>query len=558
MLLNLYVKNVALIEEGDIQFDKKLNILSGETGSGKSVVLDSINFVLGSKADKTMIRYGCDEAVVKAEFYIGDNPSVRSVLEEMDIDSGDENMIISRRLTQDGRGSIKVNGSSITAGMLKKVASRLVDVHGQSEHFFLLNESNQLCVIDSLCGEKLEKAKEELYTLLEDKRRYEKSIADLGGSEQEREQKLDLLAYQIGEIERAEVKEGEIAELQSRKKILDNAEKVIEALGTAKGLFGDDNSCVDMISAAKRQIASVADVGEEYSELSDRLENLFIEAEDISDTLSDMLENFSFDGEEAQRVEERLALYKKLIKKYGSDESEILKFYDMAKKSYDSLNDAALELEKLNAKIEKVNGEIFGVCRKITEIRKAAAESFCKEVVSQLKTLNIPHAAFFVQFEDYDGGASVTSNGADKIRFMFSANKGEPAKPLSKVISGGEMSRFMLAVKTNLKNVNGITTYIFDEIDAGISGATAKSVADKFVAISNDTQIIAVSHLPQVCAAASSQFLISKSDAHAKTVTSIKRLTREERIAEIVRLTGSIVTEAAKVHADELLKQFGN
>lgn len=558
MLLNLYVKNVALIEEGDIQFDKKLNILSGETGSGKSVVLDSINFVLGSKADKTMIRYGCDEAVVKAEFYIGDNPSVRYLLEEMDIDSGDENMIISRRLTQDGRGSIKVNGSSITAGMLKKIASRLVDVHGQSEHFFLLNENNQLCVIDSLCGEKLEKAKAELNTLLEDKRRYEKSIAALGGSEQEREQKLDLLAYQIGEIERAEVKEGEIAELQSRKKILDNAEKVIEALGTAKGLFGDDNSCVDMISAAKRQIASVADVGEEYLELSDRLENLFIEAEDISDTLSDILDNFSFDGEEAQRVEERLALYKKLIKKYGSDESEILKFYDGAKKSYDSLNDATLELEKLNANIEKVNGEIFGVCRKITEIRKTASENFCKEVVSQLKTLNIPHAAFFVQFEDYDGGANVTSNGADKICFMFSANKGEPAKPLSKVISGGEMSRFMLAVKSNLKNVNGITTYIFDEIDAGISGATAKSVADKFVAISNDTQIIAVSHLPQVCAAASSQFLISKSDVQSKTVTSIKRLTREERIAEIVRLTGSIVTEAAKVHADELLKQFGN
>ncbi len=558
MLSNLYVKNVALIEEGDIQFDKKLNILSGETGSGKSVILDSINFVLGSKADKSMIRYGCDEAVVKAEFYIGDNPSVRAVLEDLDIDCDDDSMIISRRFSQDGRGSIKVNGTAVTAGMLKKIASRLVDVHGQSEHFFLLNEGNQLSVLDSLCGEKLEEVKAELANLLEQKRGYLNSIKLLGGSETERAQKLDLLAYQITEIERAEVKEGEIEELQSRKKILDNAEKVVEALGTAKGALSDDNGCLDILSSAKRQISSIADVGEEYSSLSDRFENLFIEAEDISDTLSDMLDNFSFDGEEAQRVEERLALYKNLIKKYGTDESEILKFYNNAKAQFDALNDAAEELEKLNKMIEKVDSDIYGICRRITAIRQEASEKFCDEVVKQLKTLNIPHAQFFVQFEEYDNTATVTANGADKICFMFSANKGEPAKPLNKVISGGEMSRFMLAVKTNLKNINGITTYIFDEIDAGISGVTAKSVADKFVAISKDTQIIAVSHLPQVCAAASSQYLISKSDGESKTVTNVKRLSREERVTEIVRLTGSLSTEAARVHADELLKQFGN
>lgn len=558
MLSNLYIKNVALIEEGDIQFDKKLNILSGETGSGKSVILDSINFVLGSKADKSMIRYGCDEAVVKAEFFIGDNPAVRTVLEEMDVDCDDDLMIISRRFSQDGRGSIKVNGSAVTAGMLKKIASRLVDVHGQSEHFFLLNEGNQLSVIDNLCGEKLVSVKDELARLLAEKRGYLESVKLLGGSEQERAQKLDLLAYQIGEIERAVVKEGEIEELRARKKVLDNAEKVVEALGTAKGVLSDDSGCLDLLSSAKRQLSSIADVGEEYSNLSDRLENLYIEAEDIGDTLSDMLDNFSFDGNEAQRVEERLALYKNLTKKYGADEAEILKYYDDAKAQFDALNDATEELEKLNKNIEQVNSRIYCVCRQMTELRQRTSESFCAEVVNQLKTLNIPHAQFYVEFEKYDESTSVSSNGADKISFMFSANKGEPAKPLNKVISGGEMSRFMLAVKTNLKNINGITTYIFDEIDAGISGITAKSVADKFVAISKDTQIIAVSHLPQVCAAASSQYLISKSDGESKTVTNVKRLSREERVSEIVRLTGSLSTEAARVHADELLKQFGN
>ncbi len=558
MLLNLYIKNVALIEEGDIQFDKKLNILSGETGSGKSVILDSINFVLGSKADKSMIRYGCEEAVVRAEFSTNDNASVKALLTEMDIDCDDESIIISRRLTQDGRGSIKLNGVTITAGMLKKVASRLVDVHGQSEHFFLLNEGNQLSVVDSLCGDKLSELKLKLAEQISNKKDCLNKISQLGGSEQERAQKLDILSFQINEIERAEVKEGEIEDLKARKKILDNAERVMQALGAVKSILSDDNGCIDLLSTAKRQLSPIADVGEDLSNLSDRLENMFIEAEDMGDTLSDMLDNFTFDGEEANFVEERLALYKKLIKKYGSNESEILSFYEDAKQKYDALNDAADELIKLNANIEKTDKSILEICRQITATRKATCTTFCKEVVDQLKTLNIPNAQFFVNFEAYEGVESVNQNGADKICFMFSANKGEPAKPLNKVISGGEMSRFMLAVKTILKGINGITTYIFDEIDAGISGVTAKSVADKFVTISQETQIIAVSHLPQVCAAASSQFLISKSAGELKTVTSVKKLNREERVAEIVRLTGSIYTDAAKAHANELLKQFGN
>ncbi|MGN0812746.1 MAG: DNA repair protein RecN [Candidatus Coproplasma sp.] len=558
MLSNLYIKNVALIEEGDIQFDKKLNILSGETGSGKSVILDSINFVLGSKADKSMIRYGCDEASVKAEFSTEDNPTVKSLLREMDIDCDDDTIIISRKMSVDGRSSIKLNGSSITAGMLKKVASHLVDVHGQSEHFFLLNEANQLSVVDSLCGEELIGLKERLSENLHTKKECLNKIAMLGGSEQERAQRLDLLSYQIKEIENAEVKAGEIEELKARKKVLDNAERIMQALGAAKGLLSDDNGCIDLLSTARRQISQIADVGEEYSALSDRLENLFIEAEDIGDTLSDLLDNFSFDGQEASFVEERLALYKNLIKKYGSDEGQILSYLEQAKSKFEALNDAAEELVKLNLQIEQLDKQMLCVCNQITLTRKKACESFCGNVVGELKTLNIPNAQFFVEFEQYDSVEGVTANGADKICFMFSANKGEPPKPLNKVISGGEMSRFMLAVKTILKGINGITTYIFDEIDAGISGETAKSVARKFIAISQQTQIIAVSHLPQVCAAASSQFLISKSDKDSKTITSVKKLSREERITELIRLTGSISTDAAKAHADELLRQFNN
>lgn len=559
MLERLYVKNIALIDEAEIEFDGRLNVLSGETGSGKSVLLDSINFVLGSKADKGMIRYGTDEAVVRAEFTIPDDGAAAKVLEEFDIDC-DGSVLISRKFTDGGKGAIKVNGVPVTAAMLKKIAAHLVDVHGQSEHFFLLSEANQLTVVDSLCGEKLSVLKSELSALLAEKRDLIKRISELGGSERERAQKLDILSYQINEIKNAGLKVGELETLKAKKRLIDNAEKVIGALNSIKQILNSDDGCNDLLSSACRQAANISDVGEEYEKIYERLENLAVETEDVSQTISDLAENFFFDEREAQETDERLTLIKSLIKKYGSDEESVLSFLSEAERQYDALNDAAETLEKINLQIKKIDGEIFEVCLKMTEARKEKCKLFCAEVEEQLKSLNIPNAKFSVEFTEYSqGDAEVTANGADKICFMFSANRGEPPKPLSKVISGGEMSRFMLAIKTRLKDLNGISTYIFDEIDAGISGVTAKSVADKFISISRDTQIIAVSHLPQVCAAASAQYLISKSDtADGKTITSVERLSRGRRVEELVRLTGSISTDAAKAHAEELLKQFNN
>ena len=559
MLERLYIKNVALIEEADVRFDGKFNVLSGETGSGKSIILDSINFVLGSKADKSMIRYGAFEASVKAEFTIDGDGAAAEILKEFDIEA-DDVVIISRKFNMDGKGGVKINGNSVTASMLKKIASHLVDVHGQSEHFFLLSENNQLSFIDGLCGEKLVSKKGELSKLLSEKKECLSRISALGGSERERSQRLDLLSYQISEIEGAALSDGELDKLRAKKKFFDNAERIISAIGGISELLSADNGCCDMLSAAHKLSAGIADVGEEYASICDRLDNLLIEANDLSETVSDVADGFSFDEGEARAVEERIALIKGLIKKYGADENSVLSYLQEAKALHDSLNDAAAELEKLNDKIRRLDGNIFNVCRQITEIRKDACKGLCANVENELKTLNIPNAKFFVDFKEYDEeNIAVTASGADGICFMFSANKGEPPKPLSKVISGGEMSRFMLAVKTQLEGLNGISTYIFDEIDAGISGVTAKTVADKFVSISKNTQIIAVSHLPQVCAAANAQFLISKSDGKdGKTVTEIKLLDGGERIDEIVRLTGSISTDAARRHAKELLEQFGN
>lgn len=557
MLHRLYIKNIALISEAELEFDKNFNVLSGETGSGKSVILDSINFVLGSKADKTMIRYGEQDAIVRAEFFVDENSSAVKKLNELDIES-DGVISITRRLSLDGRGGIKINGNSVTGSMLKSVSQHLVDVHGQSEHFFLLDEGNQLRVIDEISGTQADDIKAILLKNLSVKRELKSKIAELGGDEADRERKLDVLKYQINEIESANLYEGELEELKAKQNIILNTEKILSAVEGVRAVLSDDGGCLDCVSTAKHYLNGISSYSDDYSELALRLEGLYAETADIAETISDIAETLSFDEHEAERIDERIALIKGLQKKYGAGETEVLNYLKSAQNKFEVLSDGAEAVEKLNKELEKIDKEIYIACCKLTEIRKKVSAGFCKAVTEELKTLNISDAKFEVIFSEYnESSANLNSaDGSDKVCFMFSANKGEPLKPLSKVISGGEMSRFMLAVKTQLKDVNGISTYIFDEIDAGISGYTARAVAEKFIKISKNTQILAVSHLPQVCAASSAQFLIYKEEENGKTFTKIKRLDEESKIDEIIRLTGSVNSEAARKHAIELIKGF--
>ena len=557
MLQRLSIKNVALIDSADISFSDGLNVLSGETGAGKSVILDSVNFVLGAKADRSMIRYGETECMVKAEFSVSEDSLALAELREMDIESDGE-IVISRRFSDSGKNAIKINGNTVTATMLRRVTDFLVDVHGQSEHFYLLSESNQLKTLDEVVGNGLTELKESLLKLLQERKDVDERISMLGGSVAERGRRLDILRYEIDEIEAVGLKDGEEEELLAKRNKINHLEKIISVIKEATGAMSGEGGVYDGIGVAKRAVGSIARLDDSYAELAERLESLLAEADDIAETLSDMGSELYFDERESEETESRLDSIRSLKRKYGGSFAEINEYLQKSKEEFELLSDCEGQYEILTTKRKKVLKEIYQLCLRITELRKKKGLEFCKRVTEELKTLNIQSAAFDIEFKEYteEDAERANGNGLDSVCFLFSANAGEPLKPLGKIISGGEMSRFMLALKTQLKGVNGICTYIFDEIDAGISGKTAKVVGEKFARIAQNTQIIAVSHLAQIASMSDLSLLIEKKEENGKTHTQVKTLSETEKTLEIVRLLGGENEDGiAKRHAEEMIKQ---
>lgn len=557
MLSKLTIKNVALIENAEINFGEGLNVLSGETGAGKSVILDSVNFVLGAKADKTMIRHGEAECLVKAEFFVSEKAKAVDALRELDIDSDGE-IIVSRRFSENGKNVIKVNGNTVTATMLRKITDSLVDVHGQSEHFFLLKESNQLKLLDDVIGLLIREKKTYLAQLLQEKKDIDERIALLGGDEQERSRRLDLLRFQMDEIERVDLQDGEEEELLAKRNKMQNLEKIITALQEATQALSGEYGVLDGLRGVSRALTGVAKLDESYAAVYDKIENVAMEAEDVSERITDLADELYFDENEAEQTETRLDAIKALKRKYGADKTAIDAYLNKISAEYELLSDCEGQFTHLMSEKRKVLRKIFDVCQDITKIRKTQGSAFCHRVIEELKTLNILHAQFDIAFNDYTESDAIhaTQNGLDNVTFMFSANAGEPMKPLGKIISGGEMSRLMLAIKTQLSEINEISTYIFDEIDTGISGITAKVVGEKLAVIAKNTQVIAVSHLAQIAVMSDNEFLIEKREENDKTMTYVQELDENGKRLEVVRLLGGTnQQEIALQHAEELLKQ---
>ena len=555
MLAKLTVKNFALIENAEIIFTDGMNVLSGETGAGKSVIIESINFVLGGKPDRAFIRHGTEECSVTAEFDVSDNPSIGDIFDELDFDKEDV-LIISRKFSVMGKSSVRINGNSATIGMLKKFTSHLIDVHGQSEHFELLSTSNQLKLLDKYGGEEIAAIKNELKSNYNAFRTVNDELEELGGNEDHRLIRLDVLDFQIKEIEDCAVKEGEEENLLAIRERIIQKERLLTALSAVKSAISDEGGVSDILGNAVRSVQSVSQFGQEYEDLYSRLSAVYSETEDISETAGEIEESLSEEGLDPDALEERLEKIKKIKKKYGGSFEEINVFLENAKSEKEILENFNETAEKLLLESEKLKDVLYKNYASLDNVRRKYAKQLENNVLAELAELKMDKSKFAIVFSalpDKSDCKFDSANGANEVEFFFSANLGEPLKPLSSVISGGEMSRFMLSVKAQSAKYNDISTFIFDEIDAGISGAVAKVVARKLCRISKEVQVIAISHLPQITSFADNNLLIYKHEKDGLTYTSVKKLSDVEKTAEIVRLVGGTTDNASATALAESL-----
>ncbi len=556
MLQKLIIENIALIDSAEICFSNGLNVLSGETGAGKSVIIESLNFVLGAKADKSLIRSGQKECSVIAEFDVQNNDAIINVFDELEIEK-DDTLLISRKFNIDGKSSIKVNGNTVTASMLRKFTSVLVDVHGQSEHFNLLKESNQLALLDNYGGQEILDIKQSLFVEYNKLKELNKTLQSFGGDESQRLIRLDILNYQIDEIAKASLEDGEDEKLLVIKEKLNNQERIFNALNLVNQSISDEGGVEDILSSASKMLSTISDYDENYSKLYDRLEGVFADLSDISNTANSLMDSFDVCEYNPYEIDSRLDLIKALKSKYGGSIAEIKEFMENATLEKEKLENFAEQIERLEKEKTQVSINIFELYTKLNAKRQHYARIFENNILDELQSLGMKNAQFKINFAKtptFEECSFNSANGFDIVEFMFSANLGEPLKNLSMVISGGEMSRFMLSIKAQTARFSDVSTFIFDEIDAGISGNVARVVAEKLAKISFDTQIIAISHLPQVSAMADNNLLIEKHESVDKTTTTVKSLSDEEKIYEIIRLVGGDKnSKTAHEHAKDLI-----
>lgn len=556
MLQKLRIKNIALIDECVIEFESGLNTLTGETGAGKSIIIDSLNFVLGARGDKSLIKSGTDVAKVDAIFST-DDEDVFSILSDVGIEK-DSTIIVSRTMSLAGKNECRINGEVVPLSVIKKVTSRLVDVFGQNDQQFLLDSKQHLSFLDSFDGEILQADKDELGEQLNLLSDIKKSIQLIGGDGEERLRNIDILKYQINEIASSNLKDGEEDELFERKNVLKNSEKIIEKFNEFDYLSDGQVSIVSNLKSMANILNSLGEYLPECDNFSDRINSAKLEVEDVVESVKDISSRFEYNENELNDIEERLDLIKTLERKYGSSIADILKFQQNAVENLAKLENATEELQQLNAKRTDCLEHIFVIATHLTEKRQKVAKEFEKRIIEQLKKLGMKSADFKVNFRTYDRSnieSIISCDGADDIEFLFSANLGEPLKPLVKIISGGELSRFMLAFKTVINNfVN--KTYVFDEIDTGIGGGVGTVVAKQMTQIAQINQVLCVTHLAQISCFADNMLKISKYEADGRTFTSVKPLVGSEKVEEVMRLIGTNeVSEWAYKHAEELIRE---
>lgn len=548
MLSLLHIENIAVIECADISFDRGFNVLTGETGAGKSIVIDAISAILGERAYRDMIRTGTERASVRAVFT--EVPEF-SWFAENGVEY-DPETVISREIHLDGKNICRVNGTLVNVTSLHKLGIQLINIHGQHDSAALFDEENHLAFLDAFADNgKLRASYGERYEAVAKLRR---EISSLTMDEGEKLRRMENLKYQIAEIEKAELEPGEDDRLEERRKVLQNAEKLSNGMETAvECLYGgeDSDGASGLLAQAEYALARLSRFSDSFAALHDRVSDLMYQVQDAAEEVRDARDSLSYSAEELEQIESRLDVIHKLRRKYGATCEDILEYLDKAKKELDEIEFADDKLERLKKNLKKAEKEAWDAALALRENRQQAADTMSKRILSELAQLDMPRVQFACRFTETE----LTANGADAVAFYMSANAGEALKPLSRVASGGELARIMLAMKNVLAEKDQVATLIFDEVDTGVSGRAAQKVAEKLRSVAVHKQVLCVTHLPQLAALANTHLLIAKSERDGRTYTSVTPLDMEGRKRELARIIGGAnITETTLKSAEEMLR----
>ncbi len=548
MLSLLHIENIAVIECADISFDRGFNVLTGETGAGKSIVIDAISAILGQRAYRDMIRTGTNKASVRAVFT--DVPELSWFA-----DNGveyDPETIIQREIHLDGKNVCRVNGSLVTVSILNKLGLQLINIHGQHDSASLFDEANHLTYLDDFAGnQRLRSEYFETFSAVDKLRR---EINRISMDEGEKLRRMETLKYQIEEIEKANLTAGEDEELEARRKVLQNSEKIADGLNDAvENLYGGDDTdgAATLLSIAERALARISKFSEDIASLHEKVADMMYQVQDVAEIARDVRDDLAYSADELERIESRLDVIHRLRRKYGVSCVDILAYLEKAKQELDEIEFADDHIERLKKKLKKAEKAAWDAALTLRENRKETAEKLSARILTELAQLDMPKVQFACQFTELE----LTANGADAIAFYMSANVGEALKPMSKVASGGELARIMLAMKNVLAEQDKVNTLIFDEVDTGVSGRAAQKVAEKLKAVARNKQVLCVTHLPQIAAMGDIHLLIAKGERDGRTYTTVTPLDIEGRKRELARIIGGAnITEITLKSAEEMLQ----
>ena len=560
MIRTLTIRNVALIENTTVHFHEGLIALSGETGAGKSIIVDAVTLLLGGRADRDLIRTGCEKASVEAEFETEPGNSCAEILQREQIDFDGHSLILFREISQSGRNICRINGVAVTAAVLKETSACLLNLHGQSEHQFLADDEKHLSYLD-LMGDQhhhqlLEEIQDAFQRFIENHRFYAKLVK----MNETRERREDILRHELEELHQVSVTPGEENRLTEEARHLHKASRIYEKIQRVCTLTGDGPEGFDALHNLQTAAKELRDLGNEdpaFATAADKCENLFYEIEELMRDLSALEEHYNFDENTLEQTENRLESVHRILRKYGPEENDVLQHQVELEEEYHTLQELEAQLQKTGTEHKKLLASYRAKAKELTESRKAIAAEFETRMMVELKDLGMEHTVIKVRFEENQTGKPImpSASGDDRVCFLISPNPGEPLKPLSKIASGGELSRLMLAVKTIESGRSGVPTMIFDEIDTGISGRMAQAVAEKMISISRHQQVICISHLSQIAAAADHQYLVHKSVKNERTVTEVEEMDEEHRCDEIARMISGAegVTQDAREYAGQMI-----